>query len=68
MGGRGGSLAQGEMLGVTSPAVCLPSYARNDLESIPGYLSDLAEQIGDEELAADLRQKCVYEGGVQVRG
>ena len=37
--------AQGEMLAVSAPSSCLPSYARNDLESIPGYLSDLAEQV-----------------------
>jgi len=59
---------KGEMAGVSAPSSCLPSYARNDLESIPGYLSDLAEQTGDAELAAELRQKCVYEGGVREPG
>lgn len=59
---------KGGVVGVSSPRSCLPSYARNDLESIPGYLSDLAEQDGDAELAKDLRQKCVYEGSVYEPG
>ena len=36
---------------MSAPSSCLPSYARNDLENIPGYLSDLAEQVGIETTA-----------------
>lgn len=53
---------KGKLLATSSPRMCLPRYARNDLEHVPGYLSDLGEEIGDEDLAAEMRQKCAYEG------
>ena len=53
---------QGRLYGVNAPQSCLPRYARNDLEIIPGYLRDLGEEIGDEELVENMKQKCAYEG------
>ena len=62
------SLFQGALVSVSAPQVCLPRYARNDLEIIPGYLRDLGEEIGDEELVENMRQKCVYEGSFYENG
>jgi len=53
---------KGRLNGVNAPQACLPRYARNDLEIIPGYLRDLGEEIGDEELVENMKQKCAYEG------
>ena len=51
---------EGQILGSTVPGLCLPSYARNDLELMPGYLSDLGEEIGDVSMET-MKQKCYYE-------
>lgn len=59
---------KGTLNGVTAPQTCLPRYARNDLEHIPGYLRDLGEEIGDEELVANMSQKCAYEGSFFENG
>jgi len=59
---------KGKLLGVSAPQTCLPRYARNDLEIIPGYLRDLGEEIGDEELVENMKQKCAYEGAFFENG
>ena len=59
---------QGSLVSVSAPQACLPRYARNDLEIIPGYLRDLGEEIGDEELVENMRQKCAYEGSFYENG
>lgn len=53
---------------MSAPQTCLPRYARNDLEIIPGYLRDLGEEIGDEELVENMKQKCAYEGAFFENG
>lgn len=59
---------KGKLFGVSAPQTCLPRYARNDLEIIPGYLRDLGEEIGDEELVENMKQKCAYEGAFFENG
>jgi len=51
----------GHLAATRAPKTCLPRYSRNDLEYVPGYLSEMAEEHGDEELAQQMRQKCAYE-------
>eukprot|EP00092_Neocalanus_flemingeri_P058871 GFUD01070264.1.p1 GENE.GFUD01070264.1~~GFUD01070264.1.p1 ORF type:complete len:935 (-),score=111.94 GFUD01070264.1:1839-4643(-) len=66
--GQNEFVLKGQMLGISSPQACLPRYARNDLEIMPGYLRDLGEEIGDEDLAENMRQKCAYEGSFYEDG
>ena len=66
--GQNEFVLKGQMLGIASPQSCLPRYARNDLEIMPGYLRDLGEEIGDEDLAENMRQKCAYEGSFYEDG
>jgi len=51
----------GHLKATSSPRTCLPRYSRNDLEYVPGYLSEMAEENGDVELALQMKQKCAYE-------
>lgn len=58
-GGEDAFLVEGKISGVKAPSDCLPRFSRNDLELMPGYLSDLGEAShADKEFAL----KCVYEG------
>ena len=66
--GQNEFILKGQMLGIAAPQSCLPRYARNDLEIIPGYLRDLGEEIGDEDLVENMRQKCAYEGTFYENG
>jgi len=66
--GQNEFVLKGQMLGISSPQSCLPRHARNDLEKMPGYLRDLGEEIGDEVLAENMRQKCAYEGSFYEDG
>lgn len=47
---------------VRSPPDCLPRYARNELELMPGFLSDLGEER--PEVEKELAARCLYEGGI----
>ena len=45
---------------------CLPRYARNELELMPGYLNDLGEFRPEAE--KELENRCAYEGAVYEEG
>ena len=45
---------------------CLPRYARQDLELMPGYLSDLGEER--PEVERELATRCLYEGAIYEEG
>jgi len=58
----------GKILEGSSPPECLPRYARNELELMPGFLSDIEEERGDTEMAETMKQKCYYESSVYEDG
>ena len=59
-------LAEGAMRGVPVPVDCLPRYARNELELMPGYISDLGDVR--PEVERELQMRCLYEGAIYQDG
>ena len=57
---------EGRLTDIRAPMDCLPRYARNELELMPGYLSDLGEER--PEMENELATRCFYEGGVYDDG
>eukprot|EP00095_Tigriopus_kingsejongensis_P008579 maker-scaffold167_size293163-snap-gene-1.25 protein:Tk08579 transcript:maker-scaffold167_size293163-snap-gene-1.25-mRNA-1 annotation:"short gasrtulation" len=57
---------EGRIHDVRAPLDCLPRYARNELELMPGYLSDLGEER--PEVEKELNARCLYEGGIYENG
>lgn len=60
-------LVDGRIEHVHAPNDCLPRYAtRDDLELMPGYLSDLGEER--PEVEKELATRCLYEGSIYEDG
>jgi hypothetical protein len=57
---------EGRIQGSDMPTECLPRYARNQLEMMPGFLSDLGEER--PEVERELATRCLYEGSVYEDG
>ncbi|TRY80007.1 hypothetical protein TCAL_08936 [Tigriopus californicus] len=53
---------EGRIKDVQAPPDCLPRYVRNELELMPGFLSDLGEER--PEVEKELAARCLYEGGI----
>jgi len=62
----GPAFIEGQLTDVAVPRDCLPRYARNELELMPGYLSDLGEVRPEAERV--LAARCFYEGVVHDDG
>ena len=59
-------LSEGRLVGVRAPSDCLPRYARNELELMPGYISDIGEER--PEIEKELKTRCLYEGAIYEDG